>query len=380
MRVLCSSTSGFGHWMPLVPVGRALIDAGHEVRFAAPASSADAIRERGFTVEAFDDVSALASQQERFERALQSGDPAKVEAVVMLGFGLVYPTAALPELSRTMDEFQPELVIRDPGEFASRVLAQRAGIPSVAAMGGLQGGLAFFSALVAEPLQELRTQQGLPNESPPLDDALILTATPESFDTPGDPGGPPVARYRVDVPRDVQPAADPPLVYATVGTEVFRQGDELGNSLVSRIGEAVADLPVRCLLTVGVLPAGGLPDLPGNVSVKEFADHREIVPSASVIVSHGGSGTVQDALLMGRPLVVLPQFADQFVNAARVTEVGVGIGLVGAEQTAEAIAEATSRALDGEFATAVDSIATEAASLPVLPDRVRELEELAAAT
>lgn len=211
-----------------------------------------------------------------------------------------------------------------------------------------------------------------------MDDALLLTATPEGFDTPGNPGAAPVARYRIDVPRDVAADDDPPLVYATLGTEVFRQGMEMGNRIVSTIAGAISDLPVRCLLTVGREPPGDLPELPDNMSTEEFADHREVVPRASVVITHGGAGTVQDALLMGRPMVVLPQFADQFMNAARVTEVCVGVGLMGEDQSVEQLRDATGRALDGDFNSAVNGIAAEAAALPDLSRRVHELEALAA--
>jgi UDP:flavonoid glycosyltransferase YjiC (YdhE family) len=46
---------------------------------------------------------------------------------------------------------------------------------------------------------------------------------------------------------------------------------------------------------------------------------------ASLVVSHGGSGTTLGALAAGLPLVVVPLFADQPPNARRVAEVGAGV-------------------------------------------------------
>ena len=58
MRVLVSTTAGAGHLGPLVPFARALVDAGHEVVVAAPASFASAVEKAGFTHHPFADAAA----------------------------------------------------------------------------------------------------------------------------------------------------------------------------------------------------------------------------------------------------------------------------------------------------------------------------------
>ena len=45
------------------------------------------------------------------------------------------------------------------------------------------------------------------------------------------------------------------------------------------------------------------------------------------MVCHGGFGTVRGGLTAGVPMAVLPLFADQPYNAARVAEIGAGIAL-----------------------------------------------------
>ncbi len=55
MRVLASTTAGAGHLGPLVPFARALVDAGHEVVMAAPASFGPAVEQAGFTHHPFAD-------------------------------------------------------------------------------------------------------------------------------------------------------------------------------------------------------------------------------------------------------------------------------------------------------------------------------------
>ena len=62
--------------------------------------------------------------------------------------------------------------------------------------------------------------------------------------------------------------------------------------------------------------------------------------SCAAVVSHGGSGTVLGALAAGLPLVLLPQGADQFENAARCERAGAAVVLDPDEVTGDAVAAA----------------------------------------
>jgi UDP:flavonoid glycosyltransferase YjiC (YdhE family) len=76
-----------------------------------------------------------------------------------------------------------------------------------------------------------------------------------------------------------------------------------------------------------------------NKTVIEFAHRRglkvllnlpkltEVVPRASAIVSHGGSGTVHAGLLAGRPQLLIPMNAEQHVTAATLQSLGAAIVL-----------------------------------------------------
>jgi UDP:flavonoid glycosyltransferase YjiC (YdhE family) len=63
------------------------------------------------------------------------------------------------------------------------------------------------------------------------------------------------------------------------------------------------------------------------VTVEQFRPQAEILRTCSVVVTHGGSGTLLAALALGVPAVVLPMGADQLDNADRVTDLGVGLVL-----------------------------------------------------
>lgn len=150
-----------------------------------------------------------------------------------------------------------------------------------------------------------------------------------------------------------------------------------GSAVLAAIVDALSQLDARGIVTTGVDNYGvELASLPDDIEVRRFAEHREIIPWSPVVVTHGGAGTVQDALLMGRPMVVLPHFADQFHNAARVDEDGFGTALVGNEQTADRIAQRVADTLTGRFDAPSQRIASQAHHLPTLEEHVPRLEAL----
>lgn len=373
MRVLCSTTSGAGHYRPLFPIAQALVDAGHELVFACPESAVDAIRSAGFEVRSFADAEENDEQRRLFERFAETGDATFGERAIGLGFGLLWPLAALPGLETAWSEVRPDLVVRDPAEFGSLMLSERHAVPSVIGMGGLQSIFRFLGQFVKPPLAELRQRVG-DGEAPWLSDRLIVTPTPPSFD---EPSGETIAvqRYRRAAAGPAVEPADPPRVYATLGTEVM--GSHRGPPLLSTILEAFARAEVTGIVTTGIEVDGeDHAPIPPGVEILDFVPHADVVPASRVVVTHGGAGTVQDALTMGRPMVVLPQFADQFLNGNRVEAVGIGRVLIGEDQTPDELADAIRHVLTGDFDHASRSIAEEAASLPPIDDVVGRLESM----
>jgi UDP:flavonoid glycosyltransferase YjiC (YdhE family) len=328
MRVLVATTAGSGHFGPLVPFALACRDSGHDVRVAAPASFRAAVEQAGLPLVplgAPDPAAVGAVFGGMMGRPLEDGDQHVVREV----FGRLAAQAALPAMRRLVDEWRPELVVREPAEVASYVVAEATGVPHVAVNIGLASGDDVFLPLLEEPLAEL----GCGVEG--MAAAPRWTMLPASFDLPSSLASGPVFRFGETLPAaGALPSAWPddratlPLIYCTFGTVAASL--PLFPGFYRRVIDAVAELPVRVLLTIGSdADPAALGPLPPSVHVERFWPQRDVLPHASAVVGHGGYGTTLAALAAGLPQVVLPLFSfDQFDNARRVAEVGAGVALV----------------------------------------------------
>lgn len=377
MRVLFTSTSDQGHWRPMLPIVTALAEAGHEVRFALPDSGAEALRARGVPVAPFDDVDPPDEELgTMFAQAQRAGDQAGMQRAAGLGFGWVYPRAALPRLTATVDEFRPDLMVCDPSEPAGQCLARLRDVPLAVGHNSLAASLDELWSIMADPLARLREHLGLDRPARPAD--LLLTRMPASLDAGADPAGAaslPTARHRVGGSPTPMPTEGRPHVYGTLGTVAMNlpMGRPTLGVLVAALGRLDADATV----TTGVEPPGDLPTPAPNVTVQAFAPHDEVIPRSRVVVTHAGAGSVLDAISAGRPIVALPMFADQFANGAAVQEAGVGRCLPSPDRTADEVAAAVQAVLDGAHVDQSRRVAEEVAALPPTAEVVARLEALA---
>jgi len=83
-----------------------------------------------------------------------------------------------------------------------------------------------------------------------------------------------------------------------------------------------------------------------------YAPYSQVFPRAAVIVHQGGSGTTGQALLAGRPQLIVPYGWDQPDNGSRAARLGVALCLARSEYSTQTAVEALGRLVgDGRFAS-----------------------------
>ncbi len=327
--MLFTSTGFPGHLLPLIPFASAFARAGHGVRVASPRSRGGLIEEAGLDFQPFADPPAegIASI---VATAAQLPQPEGSAHMLTEGFGQMATASALADIEDIVAEWRPDAVVRESHEFAGGLVAERDGIPQLRVALGIGSIEDELASLVAAPLDEFREWLGLPAD--PAGDRIrsvpLLSLTPPALEE-APPGRPAIVhRFRAGGPRvTVDRDAADPLVYVTLGSVVGMLG--YFPRLFRRVVDALADVPVRVLLTTGPgSDPAELGTLPSNVRAERWVTQERVLDQASAVVCHGGYGSTVGALVHGVPVVALPLFSDdQWANARRVADAGAGIAL-----------------------------------------------------
>jgi UDP:flavonoid glycosyltransferase YjiC (YdhE family) len=67
--------------------------------------------------------------------------------------------------------------------------------------------------------------------------------------------------------------------------------------------------------------------VPPNAVLVDWLSYSQLMPAASLVISHGGHGTVARALGAGTPLLISPIVGDMSETAMRVAWAGAGLSL-----------------------------------------------------
>ena len=335
MRVLLTTQPGYGHFRPLLPLARALVAGGHEVRVGTSASYAPVVEREGLKAEAvgLDWLHGVRSTIPPELKAPPEADTLETffahQFVRMTAERLAIDVVALS------DRWRPHLIVRETTEYGGSLAAEMLDLPSAALQVASPTVMSDrVLAEVAVALDELRPRLGLPPDPglAALRDELVICFAPPALHDPtfGLPAGlhsfyPGSPRASGSLPDSVaRLGLERPLVYATLGTVFNDPANEL--PFFPSIQQGLFDAPVDLLMTVGpnVDPAS-LGDQRPGVCVLPYVPQRAVLDRCAVVICHGGYGTLLDAVDSAVPLVVVPFGADQHVNAAAVRRLSIGI-------------------------------------------------------
>ncbi|MFL6142021.1 MAG: glycosyltransferase [Labedaea sp.] len=368
MRIVFASPPAYGHLYPLLPLALAAVEAGHEVTVATGAPFLDRLPVP--TVPLLPAESTMPALRELTRHNHPELDTSTIDGIIEFGgrmFGHTLPRAVVPVLLDVLTRVRPDLVVYECNNVGAAIAADLLGIRAVAFGVGAATEVFQDWHRIAVEDQRDRWASGRPGDLASYPGGY-LDPVPRSLyrDWPL----PPPNRLPVRPVSWSEPAPLPailsgparrPRVYVTLGTVAYGAVDVLRRAVTET---AAHDVDV--LVAVG--PDGdpaALGELPRNVYLARFVPQAEVLRRVHLVVHHGGAGTMLGALASAVPQFVLPQGADQPLNATLVERAGAGSALRGDALVPGAIAATVATLLqDGPQRVVAKQFATEIAALP----------------
>ena len=326
-RFLIATWDGAGNLAPTLGIARTLVERGHDVRLMGHRTIAERCGDVGTRF-------VPLSQNELWDAM---DDPGDFEAEIRLLIDELCFSSTIPgDLAKELDREPADAVLVDCMLFTTIDVALASGSPTATLLH------TAYTIFRGGPLVEMfapgvaianvrRSELGLPavERLGDIHDgcACAIVAVPKEFE----PDAPDAANVlRIGPVLDAPPlccevdevdhrAGSTPLVLVSLSTSEQGQAD-----LLQRCADAVAQLPVNAIVTTGPSIDPASVTAGANTQVVRYVPHADILPSASLMITHAGLGTTMAALGHGVPLLCVPMGRDQFFNAERVQDLGAG--------------------------------------------------------
>ncbi|QUQ71024.1 nucleotide disphospho-sugar-binding domain-containing protein [Kutzneria sp. CA-103260] len=329
MRILITTSPGMGHILPTISFAHAARAAGHEVLYAS-GGFVDAIAQAGLQVvdaspgTDYMQIFSTVGGRLREQMAAARDDLGRSMEMALRMFAKVSePT--LETVVRVAEKWQPDVIVHTPMQAAGQLAAGKLGVPLVMlnlGMGQDRGRLDLRNVTYGE-LHEHFERHGVAEAPAP---AVRLDVTPPSVrGSAAVPdqvwpmryvpynGGSVVPEWLLDKPERRR-------VLITLGTVV----PAFGLGIVEPIVAAASKVDAEFVLALGNVDTSSLGELPGNVRVVGYLPLGVMLSSCDAAIHHGGAGTTMTTVEAGIPQIVVPQAADQFINADTVQANGLG--------------------------------------------------------
>ena len=357
--------NGGGNQPPATGIAQELQKRGHETVFVGYAVQAPYFAARGLPL----------VLSERLQQAWDQAPPGEPGA--QLVDRVLVCQAHLDEVPEIFQRERADVLVVDCMMFAAALACDLARIPTAILVHTAPGALLHpdrsLTPRALDPLNAVRAAVGRPRidclwDSWPEMEVLCTTISaldplreqmPPEFAYVG-----PIFETAASSDwRSPWPSDDErPLILVSFSTY---PGSPPQASRIERTLRGLAAMPCRVLVTSSLTDVSEV-EVPENAVIVQRAPHREILPEAAAMVSHGGHGTITAALTHGVPIVSLPnaRIADQLPLTRRVGQLGAG------------------RPLDGELATAeeIGAAVADVLANPTYRASARELARLIAAT
>jgi UDP:flavonoid glycosyltransferase YjiC (YdhE family) len=347
MRVLVTTAPLHGHFFPMVPLSWALRSAGHDVIVATPENFTGDVAAAGLAAAPSAGPITFADfmfHDRDGNKLAPPKDPATRRASSGRAWGRL-AARTLPGVEALVADWEPDLIITEPTDYAGAIVAAAREIPWAEHWWGLAVQPEYRPSAQDELAPEL-SAYGLGTLPDPT---VRIDVCPPSVQRPGIP---PAQRMQF-VPYNgpaVRPAwlskpKTKPRICVTLGSMLPKHGllDFGGMLRDFAIGLAGLDADVVVAVDEGV--AAGWTGLPDSVHAAGWLPLGQVLPACDLVVHHGGPGSAFTALALGIPQLALPQTADQFENADRITGAGLGQQILPADRNPESVTRAAGEIL-----------------------------------
>lgn len=388
--VLAYMSPALGHLFPFCGLLGELASRGHRIQVRTLRAGVELCRQQGFAAEAVDArIEALQSVDDSGSVLRSAGSTVRVLAA--------RAALEIEDFGRALADVDPDVVIVDANCWGAMSVAETQArpwlvlspfIPYLRSAGSppfgagarpMRGPLGRIRDLGIDSVTRMVFDRPFRAGMKPVRDALnlpavrsadellrrapvVLATTGKPFEYAHTDWG---AAVEMIGPAEFEPPPregpawldDIELPVVLVTTSSVPQADE---ALVGAAIEALDGEPVHVVATC---PAGvdeSVGRRPG-VTLARFVPHSVVLDRAVCVVTHGGMGVTQKALLRGIPVCAVPFGRDQFEVARRVEVAGAGTRLParrlsvprlrGAVQAAMGMAAAATAIADGFAAT-----------------------------
>jgi UDP:flavonoid glycosyltransferase YjiC (YdhE family) len=375
MRILFTSCPAYGHVNPMLPLAHQARLAGHDVAFATGVELVPEIERRGFDTwlvgpsRAETDASVRVTLPNLAELHSEERMRAQIE-------GVFVDSAAkrAVELVPRAEHWRPDIIVHEMTELAGALAAAHTGARHVVHGLGPVPSAHLWKAWFAPGFAKLCEQWQMPGLAEEIRRATYLDISPPSLRYDGEPAwqqitplrpvaGEPAQGERL--PEALAALPHPQTIHLTLGT-IFNEAPGVLETAIA----GLCELPLNLVVTTGpdTDPARFGPQ-PRHVLLEPYIPHTLLLPRCSLVVSHGGAGIMLGALAHGLPQLILPQGADQFMNAAACQNARVALALTPDEFSADAVAAAATRLItEPEFDAAAGGIRAEIGAMPTAAD------------
>jgi UDP:flavonoid glycosyltransferase YjiC (YdhE family) len=356
-KIVISTLGTLGDVRPFIAIAQAAEARTHEVTFATSESFGEVVASHGLRHASFGNDDYLRDASVR---------ASMVEPID--GFGFWMGHSNLRNLEELYDQLANlcngvDLLLSNPLVIVSHLVAETAGVPLVscslspAMLLSDEAGVRRVDPHAREwrsRLNALRQRIGLPRSAFPQMErftaSLNLGLYPRCLGGEG--------RYYMREPIEIgyptlhSPGeltcppelakwiSEGPYVLVSFGSYIDRDATSVFDAAIS----ACENLGLRCLY-LSPHSAARLASSSDHVFVSGYIPHGLAMAKASVIVHHGGTGTLAAAIEAGRPMVVTPFGLDQTSNAASLAARDLAEVLPAEKITAVTLSDALSQAL-----------------------------------